>query len=503
MPRDAKPKMIDRMIGYFSPVSALRRSAAREMLGQFRSADVTNLRGDWILPGQGGTQTPPSYELSALRERSRDAVRNDPVAAGALSTYSENIVGAGLSPQSRLRAGVLGISEQQAKVLQHQAEGAWDIFSRMAGADNRLTMDEIQFVALSKIVEDGEIIAIPTWANEPWRTFGRCIELLESERMGSPFGGKVSAKIENGIRFGDRGQPLGYFIRKAGNSAEYNEISAFDKTGRPKVLHVFPTRRPGQQRGIPVFAPILTHLRDLAKYQEATLVSARVAACLAVFITQQNQFGQFGTETTNASGTFSELSPGMVARLRVGEAVNTVEPNQPGDNYAGYVESMLRLMGVALGLPYELLIKDFSKTNYSSARAALLEGRRMFTRWRTWFSAKFCQPIWEMVLEEAFLRGMFDASDFYCHRHEYCRALWVGGRWGWVDPVKEVQAARMAIDYGLSNLAEENAAQGRDWEENIEQIGREQAFIAEKGVRIDRVKAETNKEAEDDKAKEK
>ena len=103
----------------------------------------------------------------------------------------------------------------------------------------------------------------------------------------------------------------------------------------------------------------------------------------------------------------------------------------------------------------------------------------MFMGWRTWFSRKFCKPIWDLVLEEAFLRGMFDAPDFYKYQHEYSRVQWIGGGWGWVDPVKEVDASKKAIDYGLSTLAEETAAQGRDWEEVLEQKARENDKISE------------------------
>jgi capsid protein len=88
------------------------------------------------------------------------------------------------------------------------------------------------------------------------------------------------------------------------------------------------------------------------------------------------------------------------------------------------------------------------------------------------------------VLEEAYLRGMFDAPDFYENRHEYTRAAWIGGGWGWVDPVKEVEASRLAIDYGLSTLAEEVAGQGRDWEEVLEQRAREQARAKELDVTL-------------------
>ena len=132
--------------------------------------------------------------------------------------------------------------------------------------------------------------------------------------------------------------------------------------------------------------------------------------------------------------------------------------------------------------------RDFSKTNYSSARAALLEGRRTFLQWRGWFADRFCQPVYELVLEEAYLRGLFDAPDFYANQAEYCRCSWVGGAWGWVDPVKEIEASKMAIDYGLSTMAEEAAGQGRDWEEVLEQRAREDKKAKELGLDLSVVK---------------
>ncbi|MBU2051221.1 MAG: phage portal protein, partial [Gammaproteobacteria bacterium] len=274
-----------------------------------------------------------------------------------------------------------------------------------------------------------------------------------------------------------------------------------DSQGRPKILHVFAAKRPGQSRGIPLFAPVLTYFKDLSDYIEAEVMAARVAACLAVFITKQDAMfsaANMATSTETATGARVQgIEPGMVSYLNAGEGINVVDPKRPGDAFPAFIESVLRMVGTSIGLPYELLVKDFSKTNYSSARAALLEGRRVFTNWRSWFSRRFCQPIWDLVLEEAFLRGEFEAKNFYDFRHEYTRAIWIGGGWGWVDPVKEVEASRKAIDFGLSTLAEESAGQGRDWEETIDQLKREKAAIAEAGIDI--VGANPAKEKADEK----
>lgn len=482
---------IDRVIGYINPERGLRRQAARQMMASgFKAADTSRLRHNWLLPGQGSEADASQWDLSVLRERSRDANRNDPVASGATETLKINIVGRGLQPQSQIRADVLGISADRADALRRQAESAFRKWKPLADAANRLDFDDIQFQSFAKVIEDGESIVIPTWASEGWRPFGRCLEVIESDRLANP--GLMNKSAKNGIVFGPRGEPLKYFIRKPGKvpgviGTEFAEIAARDSMGRPKLMHLFPQKRPGQTRGIPWFSPVLTYFKDLADYLEAEVVAARVAACLAVFVTKDNAMGSainMGQGTEAGTGARVQgIEPGMVSYLGMGESVEVVDPKRPGDAFPSFVESVLRIIGMGLGLPYELIAKDFSKTNYSSARASLLEGRRMFENWRFWWARHFCQPIWDLVLEEAFLRGEFDAPDFYRYRHEYTRARWLGGGWGWVDPVKEVEAARKRVDYGFSTLADEVATMsGQDWEEVADQRRREIPVEQENGV---------------------
>lgn len=497
--------LLDRIIAAVSPMAALKRAQARHALAlsaYYRSASTTRLRSDWLASGNADA-TPPSWEMTALRARSRDANRNDPIASSASETLNLNIIGSGLTPQSRIRSERIGLDPKACRRLQRDIESLWAAWSKTADAANMLNFDEIQFLALAKIIEDGEIIAIPTWADDSWRTLSRAIELVEADRLEAPAStsgaqpnGAKTTNTVNGITFGDRGQPLRYWIRKAIKGApayamgmqpqDYVAIDARDTMGRPKILHVFPMRRVGQTRGIPWFAPVLSYFKDMADYLEAEVVAARVAACLAVFITKSDPMSTafaLGPETESATGSrIQSIEPGLVGYLQPGESVNVVDPKRPGDAFPAFVDTMLRTIGGALGIPYELLAKDFSKTNYSSARASLLEGRKMFTRWREWFAAKFCQPIFELVMEEAWLRGVVDMPDFYANRDELCRCAWLGGGWGWVDPVKEIQASSMAVGANLSTLAEEAASQGRDWEDILEQRAVEMAEIESYGL---------------------
>jgi len=506
-----KKNIIDKAIEAVSPSWGMRRAENRMRIALasnlYRGASTDRLRSDWpVLLTKDNT--PQSFELDRLRVRSRDLNRNDPVAAGAMDTMCINIVGRGLIPQSQIRAEVLGATKEQARQWQKTAERVWALWTPAADSANRLTFNEVQFLALRKIIEDGEILALPVWVKEPWRQMGRAIELIEADRLGGNYS-KEKPTYGMGIEVGEqRGEPQRYWIKKANyqniytDKTEYTGIPARDADGRPMVLHVFPQRRPGQLRGVPFFAPVLNYFKDLSDYLEAEVVAARVAACLAVFITKTDPVAAaYGNQTGTESSTNSRLQniePGLVHYLGIGEGINIVDPKRPGETFDAFLSGVLRLIGNALGMPYEIFFKDFSKTNYSSARAALLEGRRSFLNWRGWFAEKFCQPVYELVLEEAYLRGLFDVPDFYANRAEYCRCQWVGGGWGWVDPTKEVEASKMAIDYGLSTMAEEAAGQGRDWEELLEQRAREQEKVRELGVDIASPGGTTKKEAKND-----
>lgn len=139
-------------------------------------------------------------------------------------------------------------------------------------------------------------------------------------------------------------------------------------------------------------------------------------------------------------------------------------------------------MAASIDMPYEVLSKDFSKTNYSSARAALLEAWRVFMLYRTWLTRHFCQPIWSMVIEEAWLGGRLKfpaaAPDFYDAMSLYTQAAWIDPSKGYVDPVKEIASTVTALENRLMTYSEAIAERGRDFEEVMDEREEEEERLA-------------------------
>lgn len=480
-------RRIDRMIAMMFPswgasraVDRLRFEAASTM---YRAASRDRTRADWS--GGHRKPDPPSFELETLRNRSREQNTWDGISAGATETMSLNIAGNGLQLQSKIRAKDLGISEEEAERLRGQAEEIWEQFNTIADAGRRLTFDEMQYMAVRKVIEDGETIVIPTWVEDRNTPLFRRLQIIEADRLAAR-----SVEFPHGIKLGEFGEPVRYAIKRPDSTTQFDEIDAFDNDGRPKILHIYRPLRPGQVRGIPLMAPVLTLFKDVAETREAWVMKERVQACLTMVLTKKTDPMEearrhaTGEEasTGTASNRLQQMEPGLVYYNESGDEITFHDPSRSAEGFEQFFVSTIRMIAASLGVPYEIIMKDFSKTNYSSARAALLEGRRVFKNWRVWLAAKLCQPVYEMVLEEAFLRGMFDAPGFYERKWAYCRGLWIGGGWGWVDPVKEIEASKMAIDYNLSTLADECAANGRDYEEVIEQRKREKSQVNAAGL---------------------
>ena len=168
-----------------------------------------------------------------------------------------------------------------------------------------------------------------------------------------------------------------------------------------------------------------------------------------------------------------DIAPGTVTFGNPNEKPYILESKRPSANFAAFVEIILRAAAASMGIPYESLSKDFSKTNYSSARAALNEAWKLYQFYRRWFARLYTQPVWEMVIEEAYLRnvcGLADAIDalspapgFYEGRAYWCSASWIGPSRGSIDPVKEIQAVILALKNHLMTYGEAWAERGGDF----------------------------------------
>ena len=92
---------LDRIVGFISPVTQLKRARARAALDiverSYDGAKTGRRTSGWSTGGNSAnSEIAPA--LSLLRNRSRDLVRNNSYAAKAINSLVSNAIGTGITP---------------------------------------------------------------------------------------------------------------------------------------------------------------------------------------------------------------------------------------------------------------------------------------------------------------------------------------------------------------------------------------------------------------------
>jgi len=432
-------------------------------------------------------------QREVIADRANDIAANNAHGAGLIDSIATNSIGTGLWPQSKPNWKRLGITEEQAQGLAETMEWEFEQFNKTADASApsaetaTCNFYGLQFQNIYSLLVNGEFLNLPLMTDDPSRRYSLALQVLDPVRLRTPMGLTATKGIRDGIRLGNMGQPTGYLIADPEDGRFttsldlrfYREIPPM-LGHRPQVFHRFHKKVPESVRGVSIIAPAMKFFRDMSDYLDFELVGAIMAASFPVFIEQSSPYSaedEFGTPALLPGGqTYQEVGPSIMYG-RPGEKPNLLSNPRPGNSFGVFVETILRGAGAAAGMPYEVIAKDFSKTNYSSARAALEEAWRVFGMYQDWMVTYFCQIIWEMVWEEAFLRGYIrlpkSAPDFYSHRAEYCAATWIVPERTNLDPVKEMVAAIMGKNANIITDADIAAKRGKDWEAQYAQRSRE------------------------------
>ena len=448
-----------------------------------------------------------------LVARIRDLVRNNGWADGSVSRYVDAVMGANLRLSAAPNWRALGITSDAAAELAQQMETLWaewandpqhrcdatrhDSFGLLAGLNFR-----------HKVV-DGEGLAVLHWdENRRWR-WRTCVEVVDPDRLSNPYGQPDSDDLRQGVVLDDFGGAIAYHIRVghpndgallSGDTYRWERVERETPWGRPIVLHDFDRQRAGQHRGVPRLASAIRDARMATNYASAEMQAAVVNAILAAYIESPFDHAFVGEALeTNEVGTYQDarekfhdkreirLNGLRIPTLFPGEKVTFQTAARPGGQFEPFMSVAQRNVASAMrGQSYEQATLDWMRSNYSSARGGLAEAFRSVIAERLASQSRTVTPIYGAVMEEAFEAGWLEpppgAPDFEDAPAAYLAGRWIGPGRGWIDPVKEAQAAQIRMETGLSTLEAEAAEQGLDWRDLIEQRKRERLAWQEAGL---------------------
>lgn len=462
--------VLDAVIATFSPRAARHRFAERLAIAEMRRSYDGASRGQSTSGWRSGNKSADAEVAAAgsiLRDRMRDLVRNDALAAQAVQVLVNNIVGTGIRP--RAKSGN--------KRLDKKINAAWKRFEKSCDFHGHTDFHGLTALAVREMIEGGEALALQrfTRAGSPGDVPLK-IELREGDHLDASKAmfGNDGARVEQGIEYDASGRRVAYWMfpdHPGGSAQAFGRRFTSERVAAAGVAHLFERQRV-QNRGVPWGVAAMRGMRDFGDWHRAELARKRTEACLAAIVISDDagtdvggtgSGGGLGPAVLDADGNRIEtFMPGMIGYSHSGRDVKFNQPSAAG-GVGEWTRAQMHIIAAGFRVPYALMSGDMREANFSSARVGLNEFRRMVEQiqWMT-VIPMFCQPIWDWFIMASRTAGLIPLGGIV-------DVEWAPPRFESVNPKQDAEADLVEVRAGFATLAQKIAARGYDPEEVLEE----------------------------------
>lgn len=318
--------------------------------------------------------------LRELRKNSRYLDCNSPVYSGAVKRLVTLIVGTGIMASSSSASTEWG----------KRATKAYAVWGKKCDIAQVSTSFALQQMIVHSLIVDGEVFRLHTRDEESGEVREQIIE---------------SHQIED-IVFNDVGRPL-YYIPAGAKNVKEGETSD-DWYPADQVTHYFRQIRPGQRRGVPLFASAINTSRAVE-----SIVNLELAASIAAGKTVEvvNRKGGVLPKTPTIGGSVKKLSvdglpdsyyqeivgpTGLV--LDLDEKYEQVVSQRPSTAWQGFIDFLLNIFCLAGDLPPSGFLQI--KVGGADTRRDLESAQRVVEQWQQ-LVADGEQDAWEYFVENS------------------------------------------------------------------------------------------------------
>lgn len=370
-----------------------------------------------------------------IKARAKDVARNEPIIAGAI----QHQIDAAIGTQLRLKPDPDGIelnwTETQTAAAISSIKRKWrrDTLSKsnwfdVTGHNNLL---ELAALHTRTYLIRGESFALVSWRQEntaaPFRTV---VQIIDPDRVCTPTGMESDETIKDGIQYSEAGYALGYWIADKhpkdptfrGRRGDWTYRRARNDVGRQLVIHTYNKNTPELSRGVSELASCLKTIKKLEIYTTAEIEKAIVQSMVAATITSDmpnaHEILTVDNQETDSclqhmqdrkifhdANTFT-FDGAKVPLLFNGEKLNLeYQKGNAADQFEGFSNIMWTNIARCFGLSREILTQDWSKTNYSGARAGMLSMWRRIEALRVEVPGDFLHRVYCAWLEDMIGNG--------------------------------------------------------------------------------------------------
>lgn len=473
------------------PTIPVKGRTASRMYAMGRPGRTTS---DW---GRSTTSEDSELQTSlpTARNRARALIRDAAYAKRAKTIVQNNVIGSGIGFQAKVKTTRDAFHDR----VNDDIEALWTRWSKRqyCTKGQALPFSQLERLCLGQVFETGEIFLRKHFSAMPGSPVPLTLEVIEPERIAhevSPGPGNPGNSVRLGVEVDQYGAAVAYFVRTRHPGDLSLMAMAQDLVERvpaEQMIHLRMIDRWPQTRAIPWMHAAARKLNDMDGLTEAEITAARAAACYMGFVEPPpDNDSSFDGDPDATEAPEEELEPAMIRKLNPGEKFNSFAPNRPNAQLDPFMRMMLREVAAGVGCSYESLSRDYSQSNYSSSRLALLDDRDLWKVLQSWWICSFREELYSVWLQQAVLAGALPSinlGEYAVNPDKFEAVCYKPRGWGWVDPTREVEAYKEAVRCGFTTVTDVIAqtGNGRDFYEVLEEREQELTLMDEKGLVFD------------------
>lgn len=452
----------------------------------------------------------PQWERMVGRQR--EMIRNNGLASGAVQTQLDSTIGTGFKLVCEPNWKALGVKRSdETEEFESTVQSRFELFANdpecYCDAERQCTLDGLLSKAFRSYLTSTEILASLEWLERRKDRAYTAVKLFSPDRLENPNFQPDTFNLRRGVELDEMGAAVAYHIRNAHRSEAnmvgapiyaWNRVPTFRPWGRRNIIHLFDGEI-GQTRGKPSFVSVLSELKMFQGFKKAALqnaiINAMYAAVIESSIDSTTAAEVLGSNDASKSaiqrymslkdayhqGADIRVDGAKVMHTMPGEKFNLLTAKGTTVGFDQFEASTLRYLAAGFNMSYEQLSRDYSKTNYSSARASMLEAYKFILGRRHFIGARFMSFVYMAWLEEELDRGFIvlpksaeNAPSFYEATAAWTRSRWIGAPQQHID--EEKRAKSLEILYRLNVITKERicAENGEHYEDVIDQLALEE-----------------------------
>jgi len=407
------------------------------------------------------------YSRQQLVELSRQLDDENLVYATMLDRMCANLLGPnGFTLQARTGSTV--INDFIEKEL-------WPEFTASPEFRDLFSWKDCQYSTMRDLLNVGDIGFVKLTSGQ--------LQAVENEMINTPTNNQLQTlagnrKVEQGIEMTDAGKVKAYWVTKA----DKNGYVTADGRRISKENFIYchgKVQRFSRTRPIPPMIQIASSIWRLDDILNSEAVCWQLLSKHAIAITQGNadetafELSDDDDEAGDApklADRITESEAGLFFWGEPGETISGVDRNLPGKDFPASVRAFMQMFAMRYGLPLEIMMLDWSKTNFSSGKAALTQATQNIREWQVRLVEQFHMQVYEWKIRQWVAEGVLPQMDIIGN-HE-----WFPPLLPWVDPKEMAESWGIQIDRGLVTYSSALKHQGKDRETENQQ--REDDIIA-------------------------